>query len=390
VDRPGGLSRGYSTWLLYGLFGCMAFLLNGLGAVLAPLQKELRVSRGEVAFYPSLFAVGLLIVGLAGGPFVSRIGRAAALRVAIVGMMLGGLLIAAPARVATLLGALLLGLGAALLIQLVPAVLAAIQPRAAAAAIGEANGLASAVSVLAPLAVSAALATGLGWRAGYLAAPLVALAVITLPVWRLVLPDTANSIRDSIAAGTPAPMLGRWVDLLIAVSVEFCMIFWAASAFIGWDHASPSQAPALASLFLVGMAVARAMSVLIIRRIPDPRVLILACAAVATAGFVLFWTSPTLPLAAAGLLLAGLGVALLYPTTISRVIAAWPAAPDRAAARAALASGLAIGGAPFLLAQVSDTAGLRTAFLIVPALLVLLAIRGGTALAGARQANRSR
>jgi MFS family permease len=382
------LSRGYSTWLLYGLFGCMAFLLNGLGAVLAPLQKELGVSRGEVAFYPSLFAVGLLIVGLTGGALVSRIGRGLALRVAIAGLMLGGLLIAAPARIATLLGALLLGLGAALLIQLVPAVLASIQPRAAAAAIGEANGLASAVSVLAPLAVSAALAAGLGWRLGYLAAPLVALAAIALPVWRLALPDTANSIRDSIASGTPAPMLGRWIDLLLAVSVEFCLVFWAASAFIAWNHASLSQAPALASLFLVGMATVRAMSVLIIRRIPKPPVLILACAAVATAGFTLFWTAPTVALAAAGLLLAGVGVGLLYPTTVSRVIAAWPGAPDRAAARAALGSGLAIGGAPFLLAQLSDRAGLRAAFLIVPALLLVLAVRSGMVVAEARPVKR--
>ena len=62
---------------------------------------------------------------------------------------------------------------------------------------------------------------------------------------------------------------------------------------------------------------------------------------------------------------------------MSRVIAAWPQAPDRASARAALGSGLAIGIAPFLLAQVSDRVGLRTAFLIVPALLLVLAVRGG-------------
>ena len=369
-------------WLLYAVFGCMAFLLNGLGAVLAPLQRELRVSRGEVAFYPSLFAAGLVVVGLAGGPLVTRIGRAAALRLAVVGMLLGGLLIAAPARVATLLGALLLGLAAALLIQLVPAVLAAMQPQAPTAAIGEANSVASAASVLAPLAVSGALAIGLGWRAGYLAAPLLALAAISLPAWRLVLPDAPPNMRGDLQSGTQAPMLGRWSDLLLAVSVEFCFVFWAASALIAWDHASLSQAPALAALFLVGMATARAMSVQIIRRISRPRILILVCAGVAAAGFALFWAAPTLALAAAGLLVAGLGVALLYPTTVSRVVAAWPHAPDRAAARAALGSGIAIGGAPFLLAQLSDAIGLRAAFLIVPSLLFVLVVRGARGEAG--------
>lgn len=374
MERAGGLSRGYATWLLYGVFACMAFLLNGLGAVLAPLQIELHVSRGEVAFYPTLFAAGLVVVGLGGGRLVSRIGRSAALRLAIAGMMLGGLLIAAPVQIATLLGALLLGLGAALLIQLVPAVLSAMQPQAPAAAIGEANGLASAASVLAPLAVATTLAAGLGWRTGYLALPLLALAVITFPAWRLAMPDGSTPAGE-VKSGVRSPMIGRWLDLLLAVSVEFCLVFWAASAFIAWDRASLSQAPALASLFLVGMATARALSLRIIRRMPDPRVLMLACAATAMAGFALFWAAPTLTLAAAGLLVTGLGIALLYPTTVSRVIAAWPQAPDAAAARAALASGLAIGIAPFALAQLSDAIGLRVAFLIVPVLLLVLALR---------------
>ncbi len=370
------LSRGHARWLLYGVFSCMAFLLNGLGAVLPSLQKELHVSRGEVAFYPSLFAVGLVVLGLAGGPLVGRIGRATALRLAIATMILGGLLIATPLRLATLLGALLMGLGGALLIQLVPAILSATRPPAPAVAIGEANGLASAASVLAPLAVSVSLAAGLGWRTGYLAAPLVALAALTLPASRLAIPD-APAPGKGTASEAPSPMLGRWIDLLLAVSVEFCMVLWAASAFIAWDRATLSQAPALASLFLVGMATARALSARIIRRISDQRALILACVAAALVGFALFWAAPTVTPAAVGLLVTGLGVALLYPTTVSRVIAAWPQAPDRASARAALGSGLAIGIAPFLLAQLSDRIGLRTAFLIVPALLLVLAIRGG-------------
>jgi len=101
---------------------------------------------------------------------------------------------------------------------------------------------------------------------------------------------------------------------------------------------------------------------------------------VAAAGFALFWSAPILVLAAAGLAVTGLGVALLYPTIVSLVVATWPDAPDRAAARAALASGLAIGVTPFLLGRLSDTIGLRAAYLIVPALLVVLATRTATAL----------
>jgi MFS family permease len=296
------------------------------------------------------------------------------LRVSIVGMIVGGLLLATSARVLTLLGALLLGMGGALLIQLIPALLAALHPHAPAAAVGEANGLASAASVLAPLAVAGALAMGLGWRVGYLAAPIVMLAIVLTPAWRIPLPAAGTPPSDA-PRGTTAVLIGPWLEVLFAVSVEFCMVFWAAAAITDWHHTSDGVAPAVASLFLVGMATGRSLAVPVTRRIPDARVLMLACSAIAAAGFALFWSAPVLPLAAAGLAVTGLGVALLYPTTVSRTVAAWPHAPDRAAARAALASGAAIGGAPVVLARLADLTGLRLAYLIVPVLLAALTAR---------------
>ncbi|WP_433182541.1 MFS transporter [Actinoallomurus sp. CA-150999] len=374
MDQTGGLTRGTATWVLYAVLSCMGFLLNGIGAVLAPLQKDLGVDRGQVAFYPTLFAVGLLVVGLVGAPLVGRVGRAVALRASIGGMIAGGLLLATPVRVLTMAGVLLLGVGGALLIQLIPALLGALHPHAPAAAVGEANGLASAASVLAPLAVAGALAGGLGWRAGYLAAPLVLLAVVALFAWHVPMPDAAEP-HDDTPIGSRAALVGPWIEVLLAVSVEFCMVFWAASAVGDWHHASAGLAPAVASLFLVGMAVGRSFAVPVSRRLRGHRPLMLTCVAVAGGGFALFWAAPSLPLSGAGLAVAGLGVALLYPATVSRTVAAWPHAPDKAAARAAMASGLAIGGAPFLLARLSDTVSLRTAYLIVPALLIALAVR---------------
>jgi hypothetical protein len=57
---PGTLVRDRLTLVLYAALGMLGFLLNGIGAVLAPLQEQLGVSRAEVAFYPSLFAVALV------------------------------------------------------------------------------------------------------------------------------------------------------------------------------------------------------------------------------------------------------------------------------------------------------------------------------------------
>src|SRR3569833_2059123 len=92
VDRPGGLSRGNETWLLYVVLSCLSFLLNGLGAILVTLQKDLHVDRDSVAFYPTLFAVGLLVVGIVGGRVVGWVGRPFALRVSFGLLFFGGLL----------------------------------------------------------------------------------------------------------------------------------------------------------------------------------------------------------------------------------------------------------------------------------------------------------
>jgi MFS family permease len=373
--------RGASTWLLYAALGCLGFLLNGLGAVLAPLQADLHVSRAQVAFYPSLFAAGLLAVGVVGGALVGRVGRPAALRLAFAGLLGGGLGLAVPARPVTLAGAVLLGVGGALLVQLVLALLADLHPQAATAAVGEANAVSSIASVLAPLAVAAALAGGLGWRVGYLALPLAALLLLAFQVRAAALPlppqrHAAPSPDGPAVAATP--LLGPWIDVLLAVSAEFCMVFWGASALADWHGAAAGQAPAVAALFLLGMAAGRAVATPVTARSPSARALLLAGCGVAAGGFAVFWAAPTLPLAGAGLLLAGLGMALLYPTTVSRVVAAWPRAADRAAARAGLASGLAIGGAPYLLARLAGVVGLRQAYLVVPVLLLALATRAMT------------
>jgi MFS family permease len=360
--------------LLYVVLSCMSFLLNGLGAILVPLQKDLHVGRDQVAFYPTLFAVGLLIVGVLGGKIVGMVGRAVALQVSMGGMLLGGVMLATSAQVLTLLGALMLGLGGALLIQLIPTILAALHPQAPAAAVGEANGLASGASVLAPLAVAGALAAGLGWRVGYLVAPLVFLVLVLWPVWRAPLPVAVAPAHDA-PLGRTRELIGPWFEVVFAVSVEFCMVFWAASAVTEWHGASDGLAPAVAALFLVGMAAGRSFAVPITARLRDERVLMLLCTGVAAAGFAIFWLAPVLPVAGVGLAVTGLGVALLYPTTVSRTVAAWPHAPDRAAARGALASGVAIGGAPFVLARLADLVGLRAAYLVVPLLLAALATR---------------
>jgi fucose permease len=99
-------------------------------------------------------------------------------------------------------------------------------------------------------------------------------------------------------------------------------------------------------------------------------------------GFAVFWGSTAAPLAVAGLLACGLGVALYFPLGLARAIAASEGRPDRASARVGIGAALASGAGPFGLGALADAAGIHAAMLVVPGLLVVAGL--GIRLAPAR------
>lgn len=374
------MRRTRATVTLYAALGCLGYVLTGLGVVLPELRDGLGLSRLEVALYPSAFAVGLLVVGAAGERFARALG-ARALPLALAALVGGALLLATGLdRALSGVGALVLGLGGAGIVQLVTAGLRAEHGDHAAVALAEANAASSTASVLAPLAVGAAIAAGLGWRAGYVAVPLTAAAVVVLTS-RTREADPAAAQREP-PGGPPPAFRARWADLLLVVAVEFCLALWAADFLRTEYRLTAAAASASTSLLVAGMALARAASSRITRRIPRALHLVTGSAVVTGAGFAALWAGGHPAVAATGLFIAGLGVALLYPVTIAEALAAWPAAPQRAAARAALASGLAIGAAPLLLGGLADALGLRTAMLLTPALLLAFLMRCALRLPG--------
>jgi MFS family permease len=92
-----------------------------------------------------------------------------------------------------------------------------------------------------------------------------------------------------------------------------------------------------------------------------PALLYRAAALVAMAGFVQYHSTDAVPAALAGLVVVGLGVGLLYPTSLSVAMPAAPGAEAQASTRSALASGLAIGSDPLALGTLADAAGLDAA-----------------------------
>jgi hypothetical protein len=75
---------------------------------------------------------------------------------------------------------------------------------------------------------------------------------------------------------------------------------------------------------------------------------------------------------AIGLVIAGLGVAPLYPVTLAALVATPGLSPARLAAFGALASGTAILLAPAALALIARVVEIRTAYLVTLPLIALL------------------
>ncbi|GAA3932192.1 hypothetical protein GCM10023085_11890 [Actinomadura viridis] len=368
------MTRSPRTLGLYAAMGCLGYLLAALGAILPELRAERGLPRSEAALYPSAFALGLVLVGLLGHRPAPKAGRYA-LPAALTALVGGAALLAlGDGRLTGGTGALVLGLGGAGLVQLVPAALRETgDARAGAVAIGEANAVSSAASVLAPLLVGFALAHGLGWRAAFAGLPLAAAVLPVIVLLRHGTPPAPAGPDPPAGRRAPALFRSRWVDLVLAVSVEFCVLFWAADFLHTIKGLERETATTASAAFVLGMAAGRATTGRAVRLGQDR--LLTGATAVAALGFAVFWTVPAPALAVGGLLLTGLGVALLYPLILAQALAAWPGRPAHAAARCALASGVAIGTGPPLLGALADLTDPRTAALLTLVLLLALLIR---------------
>jgi fucose permease len=71
-----------------------------------------------------------------------------------------------------------------------------------------------------------------------------------------------------------------------------------------------------------------------------------------------------------GLLLTGIGIGIHWPLGVARTVRPSGGMTDRASAAASISASVAIAIAPFALGVLADAAGVHTAFLLVPLLLV--------------------
>ncbi|WP_157252943.1 MFS transporter [Nonomuraea typhae] len=342
----------------------LGFTINSLGACLVLLARDLATPAAGLAWLSSSFGAGLLAAGLA-GRWVLRRHPQPVLRLAALVTAAGTALLAtAPVAALAAAGAILLGLGAAGVVLVTPALLRGqdLAPRLA-----RVNAAGSVAALLGPLTMGALDTAGVNGRLALLAAvvPLVLVAVEVRPGARMTGADGALPRRAAAVA---------WSAIVVAVSMEFCFSIWA-TARLQVSGLSAGTAAAAATAFLAGMAGARLLAPRLLRRgVP---IVPLSCGLVAAGTLIVALAGTPAPIAA-GLLAAGLGIGPLYPVTLARLVQVPGLTGARSAAYGALASGTAILAAPAGLAMLGAALDLRTAFLITVmplALLLLLLAR---------------
>ena len=372
---PSSFVRTGTTWLSYALAANFSYLVNILGPMMPFLRSEMGLSYTMASLHFSAFAGGRVLAGLTSDRLIARLGRQRAAWGGTFGAVLGAaILIMGRHPAVTIAGALIMGIMGASIPVITQAALADQHGPLRAVAFAEVNAAGSGSAVLAPLFVGFfARLSGIGWRGA------LGLAIF-LPLLLFVV------FRHQTFPGSARPRLGAksdealpkafwvyWVVLVLVVSVEFCIVYWATDFLEQTKGLARPDAALSTSLFAAGMFFGRLLGSRILRRTQSVGVFFVALG-LAAVGFFLHWQLQTVPALVAGLLLAGLGVSILYPLGLTFAMGIAPDLPNKASARATLAVAVAILCLPTILGRVADIAGIWKAYGLVALLLGLTAI----------------
>ncbi|MEP7202064.1 MAG: MFS transporter [Ilumatobacteraceae bacterium] len=361
----------YSSALGYALLvGALS-----VGTVLGELREQFDLSGLIAALHGSTFGFASLAAGIWGVHIVDRLGRRQSLLASAVAIACGiTMLCLGPAWPVTLAGMALAGMGGALLVMVMPALISDHHGQHRATAFAAVNGAPGLAGVAFSIVVGAALALHWSWRPPYLILTAVIVLTLTAVAWPVVVPESTRHGEFTLAHLRDRDVFEPWLHIINAVFSEFAVGVWAATYLKEVGHASGGLAAALAGVFGVMMFLSRHVLPSTIRVFGDATVT--ACFITMGAGALVMCFAPGLVPRVVGLIIVGFGGAPLYPLTVDRLYASAEHKIDSISLGAIciLASGTAVTLGPLAMGVLSDAVGLRSALLIVPLACLLGAI----------------
>lgn len=337
------------------------------------LRAELDLSYSVGALHLSAFALGMILAGLTGSAAADRWGRALLFWCGGAGMALGALVLVIVRQPAlTITGAFVMGFIGSYLVVMIPATLADRHGTKRAIAITESNVAASISSAFVPVVIGASEALGFGWRTSLILG--IGTFLVLFAIFRQVpLPKGERSVEGKSARPLPRRFWAYWLVILLGVALEWSVGFWGADFLVSVVGLDKVNAATLMSVFFVAMVIGRMVGSRLTHTIESRQLLVYAIVVVGV-GFPLFWLAQLSILNIFGLFLAGLGIANLFPLTLSVATSIDPEQSNRASARVSMASGMAILLAPQILGSFADRVGLFNAFGVAATLLAAAAL----------------
>lgn len=367
---PSSFVRTGFTWSAYLMQGYYAFLQAAPGPLIPILQGELHLSYTQTSLLTSAFALATIFVGLLRDWPARIFRRRTRFWSGAIGMWAGAaLLMVSPSFVLALTGSFFMGVSGTITRIAVEGGLADLYQEQRATVLTEANVVASIGATSVPLFIGGWQALDLGWRSASLV-PLIILALLYWRFRRIKVPEQRKQeLQKQERPRVPPTFWLCWLAMVCCVAMEWCMIVWSAVLLKNTQGLNVDEAAASVSLFFAAEVLGRLIGSRLTGKFATTLLLLIALSITAL-GFPLFWLSPLLPLKLSGLVLTGLGIANLYPLTLSVAFSMTPDQTNATSGRFSFGVGVAIFAAPLLLGRLADTLGIQRACGVVPVLLI--------------------
>ena len=360
------MHRNRVTWLAYLMLAYIAISQSILGPLMPFLRSELSLNYTLGGLLPAAIAIGLIVSGLIGDRLARRLGRRIVFWGGSIGLVLSVVMLARGRTFESIfIAALGMGFASSLTQVIIQALLSDQHGEQRAVAITEANVAASLSTTLTPLIIGGMPLLGLDWRL----IPVLPFSILTMlgiffsrepiPESRAVQTDAAGN-----KARLPFSFWLYWMVLFLVVAVEMAIVVWATDFLANIAGLGLTNAALAFGAFPAAMLIGRFLGSRFTQRWPS-QVLLPATLILTMIGFPIFWLARSPMFNVLGLFIAGLGIANLYPLTLSMAVGVAADQSNSASARASLAVGTALLGIPLLLGWLSDRIGIQTAYGIV-------------------------
>jgi fucose permease len=360
------------------IFALNGFLFGTLFSRLPSLRERADLSHGQIGLLLLCSTIGLFLMQPLAGALTARLGSRRVVLIGALGYAVGLVPIAFGSSASALAPAfVLIGMGSGILDVSMNVQGVAVESRLGRPILASLHAAFSFGALAGALSGSLAASRGLGLQAQYIAAASVGVAVALAARGALI--DERGS--DSGAGGRP--LWARPTRRLAALgALAFCVLLaegavndWIALYFKEDLEVTGSVAAIALGTFSLAEATGRLLGDRATAALGAPR-LARRAALVGAAGFALALAAGVPLVAGLGVLLTGLGIAVLFPLTI-RAAAGQPggSGPAIAAVSSLGYVGFVVG--PPLIGGVAELLSLRAALLIVVATCVIAAALSG-------------